>query len=82
MLDVREGVQPRSGLVYMYVAGSGGGTRYARLPPVNEIIPRTGYCLHAARLNGLTGILVARLPPVIKVIPRTGVCLFYVVEFF
>ena len=31
------------GRVYMCVAGSGGGTRYARLPPVIEIIPRSGY---------------------------------------
>ena len=27
------------------VAGSGGGTRYARLPPVIEIIPRRGISL-------------------------------------
>ena len=27
----------------MCVAGSGGGTRYARLPPVIEVIPRSGY---------------------------------------
>ena len=27
----------------MCVAGSGGGTRYARLPPVIEVIPRWGY---------------------------------------
>ena len=27
------------------VAGSGGGTRYARLPPVIEIIPRSGYLI-------------------------------------
>ena len=31
------------GRVYMWVAGSGGGTRYARLPPVIAIIPRSGY---------------------------------------
>ena len=59
MLDVRDCVQPHSGQRGMCAAGSGGGTRYARLPPVNEIIPRTGYCLHAARLNGLKGILTA-----------------------
>ena len=34
---------PIRGRVYMCVAGSGGGTRYARLPPVIEIIPRSGY---------------------------------------
>ena len=34
---------PDRGRVYMCVAGSGGGTRYARLPPVIEIIPRSGY---------------------------------------
>ena len=28
---------------YMCVAGSGGGTRYARLPPVIEVIPHSGY---------------------------------------
>ena len=38
---------PDRGRVYMCVAGSGGGTRYARFPPVIEIIPRSGYlCLH------------------------------------
>ena len=30
----------------MCVAGSGGGTRFARLPPVIEIIPRSGYRSH------------------------------------
>ena len=34
---------PDRGRVYMCVAGSGGGTRYARLPPVIKIIPRSGY---------------------------------------
>ena len=34
---------PDRGRVYMCVAGSGGGTRFARLPPVIEIIPRSGY---------------------------------------
>ena len=34
---------PYRGRVYMCVAGSGGGTRYARLPPVIEIIPHSGY---------------------------------------
>ena len=34
---------PDRGWVYMYVAGSGGGTRYARLPPVIEVIPHSGY---------------------------------------
>ena len=34
---------PHRGRVYMCVAGSGGGTRYARLPPVIKIIPRSGY---------------------------------------
>ena len=33
---------PGRGWVYMCVAGSGGGTRYARLPPVIEIIPLIG----------------------------------------
>ena len=31
----------------MCVAGSGGGTRFARLPPVIEVIPRSGYCFFA-----------------------------------
>ena len=34
---------PYRGKVYMCVAGSGGGTRYARLPPVIKIIPHSGY---------------------------------------
>ena len=34
---------PYRGRVYMCVAGSGGGTRYARLPPVIKIIPHSGY---------------------------------------
>ena len=34
---------PHRGRVYMCVAGSGGGTRYARLPPVIKIIPHSGY---------------------------------------
>ena len=34
---------PGRGWVYMCVAGSGGGTRYARLPPVIEVIPHSGY---------------------------------------
>ena len=33
---------PDRGRVYMCVVGSGGGTRYARLPPVIKIIPRRG----------------------------------------
>ena len=33
------------GVGYMCVAGSGGGTRYARLPPVIEVIPRSGYLI-------------------------------------
>ena len=33
---------PDRGRVYMCVAGFGGGTRYARLPPVIKIIPRRG----------------------------------------
>ena len=37
---------PYRGRVYMGVAYSGGGTRYARLPPVIEIIPRSGYHTH------------------------------------
>ena len=37
----------------MCVAGSGGGTRYARLPPVIEMIPHSGYLTHVARLKGL-----------------------------
>ena len=37
---------PIRGRVYMCVAGSGGGTRFARLPPVIEIIPRSGYRSH------------------------------------
>ena len=41
-------VQPRLGLVYMCAISSGGGTRYARLPPVIEIIPRSGYLIHCA----------------------------------
>ena len=45
MLDVRDYVQPGRGWVYMCVAGSGGGTRYARLPPVIEIIPLIGVSL-------------------------------------
>ena len=36
---------PGRGWVYMCVAGSGGGTRYARLPPVIEIIPLIGVSL-------------------------------------
>ena len=40
---------PYRGRVYMCVVGSGGGTRYARLPPVIEIIPRLGYLTHYAR---------------------------------
>ena len=66
---------PGRGWVYMCVAGSGGGTRYARLPPVIEVIPHSGYLIHAARqkgLKGLKGILVARLPLVIEVIPHSG----------
>ena len=31
----------------MCAAGSGGGTRFARLPPVIEVIPRSGYCFFA-----------------------------------
>ena len=31
---------------YTYALQSGGGTRYARLPPVIEIIPRWGIALH------------------------------------
>ena len=50
--------------MYMCVAGSGGGTRFARLPPVIEIIPRSGYLTHATCLKGLKGILNAHLPPV------------------
>ena len=34
---------PYRGRVCMGVAYSGGGTRFARLPPVIEIIPRSGY---------------------------------------
>ena len=36
---------PDRGRVYMCVAGSGGGTRFARLPPVIEIIPHSGYLI-------------------------------------
>ena len=59
----------------MCAAGSGGGTRFARLPPVIEIIPRSGYNTHATCLKGLKslkGILAARLQPVIEVIHRSG----------
>ena len=34
---------PYRGRVYMSVVGYGGGTRYARLPLVIKIIPRSGY---------------------------------------
>ena len=34
---------PYRGRVYMSVVGYGGGTRYARLPPVIDIIPHSGY---------------------------------------
>ena len=34
---------PYRGRVYMSVVGYGGGTRYARLPPVIKIMPRAGY---------------------------------------
>ena len=34
----------------MCVAGSGGGTRFARLPPVIEIIPHSGYLTHCVHL--------------------------------
>ena len=37
---------PYRGRVCMGVAYSGGGTRFARLPPVIEIIPRSGYHTH------------------------------------
>ena len=39
------------------VAGSGGGTRYARLPPVIEVKPLSGYLIRFTpkRTNGLQG---------------------------
>ena len=60
---------------YTCAVNSGGDTRFARLPPVIEIIPRSGYNTHATCLKGLKslkGILAARLPPVIEVIPHSG----------
>ena len=60
---------------YKCAVNSGGGTRFAHLPPVIEIIPRSGYHTHATCLKGLKslkGILAARLPLVIEVIPRLG----------
>ena len=53
------------------VVGSGGSTRYVRLPPVIEVKPLSGY-LYAVRLKGLKGILATCLPPVIEVKPLSG----------
>ena len=49
MCIISESVQPvcnpgRGRYIYIYHAG--GGTRFARLPPVIEIIPRSGYRSH------------------------------------
>ena len=44
-------VQPRLGLVYMCAISSGGGTRYARLPPVIEIIPLRGIACYARHIS-------------------------------
>ena len=69
---------PGRGWVYMCVAGSGGGTRYARLPPVIEIIPLIGvslmlYAKKTKRHPCTGGIgLSPRLPPVIEIIPHSG----------
>ena len=63
---------PYRGRVYMRVAGSGGGTRFARLPPVIEIIPLIGVSRYATRLKRLKGILATRLPPVLFAQPCTN----------
>ena len=55
---------PGRGWVYMYVAGSGGGTRYARLPPVIEVIPRSGYLLPRTDASPLQPIGVSVAIPV------------------
>ena len=45
---------------YIYIYHAGGGTRFARLPPVIEIIPRSGYRSHLSPCTDIHRVRHAR----------------------